>query len=197
MIRPTRNGLPPIRPAASRAGHLAVGFARPSVSARSAEGADRRPQLVADVGDEVAPNGLEAAALGDVVDDRNRADKVVAVRDRPAGEHERAGRRTMQLERPRLVIATAAASSNSSTARATSRVGMPSADQGDRVVVAKHRRALGIADDHALREHVEGAAQSLASAAATSAWRNARAASCSMSSSRRRWSVFSRAIGEW
>ena len=53
--------------------HLRVVLALEGLG-QQAEGADRGLQLVADVGDEVAPHGLEPAPLGDVLDDGHGAD---------------------------------------------------------------------------------------------------------------------------
>ena len=46
-----------------------------------AERAHRRLQLVADVGDEVAPDLLETAPFGDVVDDGDHSERPLAVVD--------------------------------------------------------------------------------------------------------------------
>ena len=52
------------------------------------QGADGRLQLVADVGDEVAAHRLEAAPVGDVVDDHEHAEPPAVRRQRDGREHE-------------------------------------------------------------------------------------------------------------
>ena len=62
--------------------------------------ADRRLQLVADVGHEVAAHRFEPAAVGDVVDDREPADGAAVVVERHRRDDERAPGRAEQVERP-------------------------------------------------------------------------------------------------
>ena len=67
------------------------------------ERADRRLELVAHVGDEVATNALDPARLRDVVDERGRADDVLrGVPDRHGGDVEHPARRAEECQ---LVLA--------------------------------------------------------------------------------------------
>ena len=72
MVRPDPERLG--RASARRAAAATSGSSSASERlGQQAEGADGRLELVADVGHEVAAHGLEAAALGDVVDHHERA----------------------------------------------------------------------------------------------------------------------------
>ena len=66
-------------------GDLGVGLDGQGLG-QQAEGADRRLQLVADVGHEVAPDLLEAATFGDVLDDGDDPERPAPVVDEP-GAH--------------------------------------------------------------------------------------------------------------
>ena len=96
MVRPTRCASCSIRSARRRA--TAGSCSSSDGLGQQTERADRRLQLVADVGDEVAAHGLEPAALGDVVDDDDGADGAPLVVERVAGEHERPPGRAEQVE---------------------------------------------------------------------------------------------------
>ena len=66
------------------------------VSASTAERADRRAQLVADVGDEVAPHALDPAGLGDVAHERDRAARCAVLGQREGAELQGLARRAEQ-----------------------------------------------------------------------------------------------------
>ena len=70
MMRPSRSASAATR-LASRLDNLGIVFPVEGLG-QEAERADRRLQLVADVGDEVAPDGLQAMTIGGVLDDRDR-----------------------------------------------------------------------------------------------------------------------------
>jgi hypothetical protein len=63
-----------------------------------AERADRRLQLVADVGHEVTPHALDPPGVGDVVDDRHRAGRLVAVAERQRAQDQDLSRWAEQRE---------------------------------------------------------------------------------------------------
>ena len=63
-----------------------------------AERADRRLQLVAHVGDEVAPNALDPSRLRDVARERHRADHLTRRVERERGQVQHLARRSVELE---------------------------------------------------------------------------------------------------
>ena len=99
MVRPTRNAslaMPLGQPPGHRRGRPRRAASRPA-----GQRADRRLQLVADVGDEVAAHGLEPAPLGDVLDDDQRPEGRAAVVQRHGRDAQDAPGRAEQLELPR------------------------------------------------------------------------------------------------
>ena len=78
-------------PCGQTLGDLGVGLDEQRLG-EEAERAHRRLQLVADVGDEVAADLLEPAALGDVLDDGDDPERPVAVVDESAVRTDRVRR---------------------------------------------------------------------------------------------------------
>ena len=79
-------------------GHLGVGLGHEGLG-QQPQRAHRRLELVADVGHEVAPDLLEPPGLGDVLDQRDDAQRPPAVVDLAGAHLERAPGRTVQVER--------------------------------------------------------------------------------------------------
>ena len=97
-MRPSRSASFTMRSASWRGdGGVALGGER---LGQQLERADRRLQLVADVGDEVAPHALDPVELGDVVHEDGRADERLAVEQRERAEPQHHPRRARTAAAP-------------------------------------------------------------------------------------------------
>ena len=126
---------------------------------KQAEGADRRLQLVAHVGDEVAADLLEAPALRDVLDHGEHTELAAPVVDERGADVERASRRAVEVDGP-LGAATAPCLCEQLGDRlGGDRVAVAAGHELLGVLVAVHDRAGLVAQHEAHRERVEGASQ--------------------------------------
>ena len=145
-------------PLGETVGHLRLVLGEQCLG-EQAEGTHRGLQLVADVGDEVPPDVLEPAALGDVVDDRDHAERALAVVDALGAHDERASGRAVQLEHSLLARPGRRLGEQLVDGLGGERVPVTAAHERDGLAVAEHGLAALVRDDHGLGKRVERAAE--------------------------------------
>ncbi len=119
------------------------------------ERADRGLELVADVGDEVAPHALDAVHVGDVGDERGHTQRAVSGAERHRREvHDRA-RRAEELQLALAGLAVERARHERVERAGDDRVGVAGLAVALGGGVAEHLDPVGIEDEHALAQLVE------------------------------------------
>ena len=139
-------------------GHLRVGLGHERLG-QQAERAHRRLQLVADVGDEVAADLLEPAALRDVLDQRDDAERPAAVVDLAGAHLERAPGRAVEVERALRGTLVPRVLEYLGHRLGGEGITVAADHQGIGAAVAIDHRAVLVAEDDALGERVERAPQ--------------------------------------
>ena len=152
---PERLGVDPVR---QTLGHLRLVLDEERLG-EEADGPHGRLQLVADVGDEVAADVLEAPALGDVVDDGDDPEGALAVVDALCAHDKRAPWRAVELEHPLLARAWRSRGEELLDRLGGDGVAVAAAHERDGLAVAEHGVAALVGDEHGLGEGVERPAE--------------------------------------
>jgi hypothetical protein len=116
--------------------------------------ADRGLELVAHVGDEVAPDRLDAAPLGHVPYEPDRADPSPVGRERPRGHEEHLGRRSEQLQLARALLAVAGTVEQLTERTAGQRVGVAGVVEALGGAVAQHDLSARVHHDDGVTDRV-------------------------------------------
>ena len=138
--------------------HLGVGL-RDQGLGQQAQGAHRRLELVADVRDEVAADLLEPAALRDVLDQRDHAERAAAVVDLARPHLQCAPGRPVEVERALGRSLVPGVLQDLGDGLGGQGVTVAADHQGVGAAVAVDHGAVLVAEHHALREGVERAPQ--------------------------------------
>ncbi len=117
--------------------------------------ADRRLQLVADVGDEVPSHALAAARLRDVPDVHDRTEDRTVGEQRLGAEEQHLTRRTEELELAFAGLALPRPAEQLVDLLLGQRVGVPTVAEPLGRVVAEQLGAVGVHDDDGVRRRVE------------------------------------------
>ena len=157
MMRLTRNASLWMRPA--RRWATSGSGSETSVSASRPERAHRRLELVADVGHEVAADLLEPAALRDVLDQRDHAERPAAVVDLARPHLQRAPGRPVEVERALGRSLVPGVLQDLGHRLGGQGVTVAADHQGVGAAVAVDHGAVLVAEDDALGEGVERAPQ--------------------------------------
>ena len=139
-------------------GHLGIGLGDERLG-QQAERAHRRLELVADVGHEVAADLLEPAALRDVLDERDDAERPAAVVDLAGPHLEGAPGRAVEVERALGRTLVPGVLEHLGHRLGGQGIAVAADHQGVGAAVAVDHGPVLVAQDHALGEGVEGAPQ--------------------------------------
>ena len=139
-------------------GHLGVGLGDEGLG-QQAQRAHRRLELVADVGHEVAADLLEPAALRDVLDERDHAERPAAVVDLAGPHLQRAPGRPVEVERALGRSLVPGVLEDLGHRLGGQGVAVAADHQGVGAAVAVDHGAVLVAEDDALGEGVERAPQ--------------------------------------